>query len=209
MFIDGTHHVKLANCAFNTCGDNGDSCCRYTEEREQAFNAHMVQAIQELREELSPTDIVIGNGLQNYDFIHGDGNPTYDMFVDALDGFCMEHVMAFEGVNSNAEEQPFINIEALLNSIELRNLLVSEGKYLLARSYPGPVGQSIDNIEGYSCPSLPAHYPYKEPATNREMQQAMRDLYKFPLAVYLCAFADDEVNDHDHDFLNWMNVISF
>ena len=191
--MDGTHYMKLANCAFNTCGEKGDSCCHYTEERERIFNEKMVQTIQELREELSPSDMVIGNGLQNYDFIHGDGNPTYDIFVDALDGFCMEHVMAFEGVNAQASEQPFINIDALLNSLELRNLLVSEGKYLLTRSYPGPVGQTIDNVGGYSCPSLPAHYPYQEPSTNWEMQQAMRDLYKFPLAVYLCAFADDEV----------------
>ena len=191
--------MKLANCAFNTCGENGDSCCHYTEDRERIFNEKMVQAIQELREELSPTDIVIGNGLQNYDFNHGDGNPTYDLFVNALDGFCMEHVMSFEGANSHATEQPFINIDALFNSIELRNLLVSEGKYLLARSYPGPVGQTIDSVGGYSSPSLPAHYPYQEPATNREMQEAMKDLYKFPLAVYLCAFADDEVmNRTDH-----------
>ena len=37
----------------------------------------------------------------------------------------------------------------------------------------------------------------QEPGTNREMQAAMRDLYKFPLAVYLCAFADDEVRNID------------
>ena len=93
--------------------------------------------------------------------------------------------MAFEGVNMNAQHQPFIKIDALENLIELRNLLVSKNKYLLSRSYPGPVGQPIDPV-----PSLPAHYHYSDPSTNQEAQQALKDLYKFPLAVYLCAFAD-------------------
>ena len=97
------------------------------------FNEGMVQALAELKERLSPSDLVIGNGLQNYDFNAGDGNPTFDLFVDVVDGFCMEHVTAFEGVNVNTQEQPFIKIEALQNLIELRNLLVSAGKLLLAR----------------------------------------------------------------------------
>ena len=39
---------------------------------------------------------MIGNGLMNYDFNAGNGNPSYDLFIDKLDGFCMEHLMAFE-----------------------------------------------------------------------------------------------------------------
>ena len=163
-------------------------------------------AVGELKEKLSASDIVIGNGLMNYDFLHGLGNPTYDIFVDVVDGFCMEHVMAFESVNMNAQHQPFIKINALENLIELRNLLVSKNKYLLSRSYPGPVGQPIDSSgEGYSGPSLPAHYNYPEPSTNLEVQQAMRDLYKFPLAVYLCAFADTS-GKVMYTYSTWYNI---
>ena len=57
----------------------------------------LVLAVEELKTKLGSENLVIGNGLQNYDFNAGNGNPTYDMFVDAVDGFCMEHVMAFEG----------------------------------------------------------------------------------------------------------------
>ena len=39
---------------------------------------------------------MIGNGLQNYDFNAGNGNPTYDDYKDLVDGFCMEHLMGFE-----------------------------------------------------------------------------------------------------------------
>ena len=71
-------------------------------------------------------------------------------------------------------------------------MLVARGKQLLARSYPGPVGQPIQTVGGYSSPALPGHYPHPQPVTNLDMQQTMRDLYLFPLAVYLCAFADTE-----------------
>ena len=32
-------------------------------------------AVGELKEKLSASDIVIGNGLMNYDFLHGLGTP--------------------------------------------------------------------------------------------------------------------------------------
>ena len=83
---------------------------------------------------------MIGNGLQNYDFNAGDGNPTFDMFVEILDGFCMEHFMAFEAAISGALEPPFIRVDALENHIQLRERLVEAGKYLLVRAYPGPLG---------------------------------------------------------------------
>ena len=117
---------------------------------------------------------MIGNGLVNYDFNAGNGNPDYDFYVDKLDGFCMEHVMAFEDVNTNAEEPPFIKISSLENLIQLRNLLVEKEKYLLVRSYPGPVGLPIDNIDGIPTPHLPPHYPYPQPQTNIEVQQSMK-----------------------------------
>ena len=87
-------------------------------------------------------NIVIGNGLQNYDFNAGHGNPTYDLFVDKLDGFCMEHLMAFEGtLGANAAGPPWINLAALENAIQLREKLVEAGKHLLVRAYPGPLGE--------------------------------------------------------------------
>ena len=55
-----------------------------------------VSMLRDQMHELDPDNIVIGNGLQNYDFNAGNGNPTFDFYVDKLDGFCMEHIMAFE-----------------------------------------------------------------------------------------------------------------
>ena len=76
----------------------------------------------------------------NYDFNAGNGNPNYDVFVEMLDGFCMEHVMVFEAAISGALEAPFIRVDALENLIQLRERLVEAGKYLLVRAYPGPLG---------------------------------------------------------------------
>ena len=45
---------------------------------------------------------MIGNGLQNYDFNAGNGNPTYDDYKDLVDGFCMEHLMGFEVISLNS-----------------------------------------------------------------------------------------------------------
>ena len=58
---------------------------------------------------------------------------------------------------------------------------------------PSPPGQPLDAIGGMSSPHLPAHHPYPQPTTNLEVQQAMKDLLAFPLAVYLCAFHDPNV----------------
>ena len=32
------------------------------------------------------SNLMIGNGLMNYDFNAGNGNPAFDLFVDKLDG---------------------------------------------------------------------------------------------------------------------------
>ena len=58
------------------------------------------------------------------------GNPSLDFYLDIVDGFCMEHVMAFEGV---ADESPYINIDYLKNLIRIRNILVAKGKSLLVK----------------------------------------------------------------------------
>ena len=157
---------------------------------------------------MDPDNIMIGNGLMNYDFNAGNGNPTYDNYKDTVDGFCMEHVMGFEvgehflnlltqlhlkGTFHNAQQPPFINIEALENLIQLRNKLVAEGKHVLVRSFPGPVGSPIINVGGLSTPQLPDHYHYPNPTDNFGVQQAVKDLFQFPLAIFLCAFAGDNV----------------
>ena len=36
---------------------------------------------------------MIGNGLMNYDFNAGNGNPAYDLFVDKLDGFTIGFIV--------------------------------------------------------------------------------------------------------------------
>ena len=92
---------------------------------------------------------MIGNGIFNYDFNGGHGNPDYDLFVDILDGFCMEHLMSFESVNGGAGKAPFIKVEALENLIQLRERLVQAGKYLLVRAYPGPLGNNAFMLYKY------------------------------------------------------------
>ena len=89
----------MTNCHFKTCGEDQASCCEFSEEAEDAFNEGIIQAVAAMRDrihELNEENIFIGNGLMNYDFNAGNGNPTYETFVDLLDGFCMEHVMGFE-----------------------------------------------------------------------------------------------------------------
>ena len=71
-------------------------------------------------------------------------------------------------------EPPFIKLEALENLINLRNQLVEEDKYVLVRSFPGPVGSPILSVGGLSTPQLPEHYPYPNPADNLEVQKAMK-----------------------------------
>ena len=65
----------------------------------EAFNQGILLAVGSMKDqihELASDHILIGNGLINYDFNAGNGNPLYEDFVDLLDGFCMEHVMGFE-----------------------------------------------------------------------------------------------------------------
>ena len=99
MFLDGTDRKKLQNCRLKKCGEDKASCCIFSPESEEAFNQGILSAVASLRDqihELDPEYLLIGNGLMNYDFHNGNGNPTYENYVDVLDGFCMEHVMGFE-----------------------------------------------------------------------------------------------------------------
>ena len=57
------------------------------------------QALLQLNQqnkEINSDNIMIGNGLMNYDFNAGNGNPVFDDYRHLVDGFCMEHVMGFE-----------------------------------------------------------------------------------------------------------------
>ena len=51
---------------------------------------------------------------------------------------------------------------------------MEQNKYLLVRSFPGPVGSPIINVDGLSTPQLPDHYHYPNPSNNIEVQQAMK-----------------------------------
>ena len=204
--MDGTHELHLADCGIKTCGEDGRSCCEFSSQDEEEFTQGLVSAVGILHTKLhnlNPDYILIGNGLQNYEFNAGDGNPRFDLFVDVLDGFSMEHMMAFEGVTRSATDFPFIRLDSLRNSMQLRNKLIQLKKYLLVRSFPGPVGQPQSNIEGFSTPSLPPHYPHQEPTNTDEARQAMRDLYKFPLAVFLCSFAGERMF---YSYSYWYNI---
>eukprot|EP00091_Calanus_sinicus_P008750 TRINITY_DN2094_c0_g1_i8.p1 TRINITY_DN2094_c0_g1~~TRINITY_DN2094_c0_g1_i8.p1 ORF type:complete len:356 (+),score=84.34 TRINITY_DN2094_c0_g1_i8:366-1433(+) len=177
------------------CGEDHLTQCEFSAESEEAFNQGIILAVQSLNDkihELDSENILIGNGLFNYDFNAGNGNPSYDDFADHVDGMCMEHVMAFEGANWQAKEPPFVNVNALKNLVQLKNRLVEKNKFVLVRSFPGPV-RNVRMVDGLNTPQLPAAYPYPNPQNNLEVQQAMKDLYAFPLAVYLCAFADEKV----------------
>ena len=38
VFVDGCHHVALANCQYSTCGEDGASCCHVSPHAELEFN---------------------------------------------------------------------------------------------------------------------------------------------------------------------------
>ena len=59
----------------------------------------MLQALLQLKQQnkdIDPQNIMIGNGLMNYDFNAGNGNPVFEDYRHLVDGFCMEHTMGFE-----------------------------------------------------------------------------------------------------------------
>ena len=99
VFLDGTDRKSLQNCRLKTCGEDKKSCSVFSQESEDSFHQGLLLAVASMRDQLHAIDsdyILIGNGLMNYDFNAGNGNPVYEDFVDILDGFCFEHVMAFE-----------------------------------------------------------------------------------------------------------------
>ena len=96
--MDFTVKRKMQYCRIKTCGKDKSSCCTFSPKSEDAYNEGIKLALSELSDQLhalDPSYILIGNGIQNYDFNAGRGNPAYDEFVDILDGFCFEHTMAF------------------------------------------------------------------------------------------------------------------
>ena len=99
MFIDGTGYKTLLNCHYRTCGADQSQCCVFSEQADSEYNEGLKLTLLQLKQEnkmISPDNIMIGNGLMNYDFNAGNGNPVYDDYRDLVDGFCMEHVMGFE-----------------------------------------------------------------------------------------------------------------
>ena len=99
VFIDGTGYKTLLNCHYRTCGADQSQCCVFSEQADSEYNEGLKLTLLQLKQEnkmISPDNIMIGNGLMNYDFNAGNGNPVYDDYRDLVDGFCMEHVMGFE-----------------------------------------------------------------------------------------------------------------
>merc|ERR1719348_361219 len=84
--------------------------------------------------------------------------------------------------------EPFYKVDGIQQDIKYRNQIVEAGKSLFVKSFPGPVNNLV-RIGGdmWSSKLVPG-FPYPQPKTNLEMQQAYKDLLDFPLAVYLCAF---------------------
>ena len=37
VFVDGTHELPLADCGIKTCGDEGRSCCEFSQEDEEEY----------------------------------------------------------------------------------------------------------------------------------------------------------------------------
>ena len=60
------------------------------------FHIQALLSLKEQNQEINSDNFMIGNGLMNYDFNAGNGNPVYDGYRDFVDGFCMEHTMGFE-----------------------------------------------------------------------------------------------------------------
>jgi len=196
VFLDGLSLMSLADCHIKTCGEDKKSCCIFSKDEEEDYNGARGAAVLSLRNqlhEIDPENVLYGNGIFNYDFYAGLGNRVLEFYLDKIDGLCMEHLMAFEDVDRKAVEEPYIKLIGLENLIQQRNILVQSNITLLVRGYPGPLGAPINIIGGLSSPHLPPGHPYPQPEDNLQIQQAMKDLLPFPLAVFLCAFADPNV----------------
>merc|ERR1711964_77590 len=90
VFLDGIHLEHLASCRHKTCGEEGDSCCVFSSQSEEEYNQAKGGAVSDLTKEIHDIDqeyVVIGNGLQNYDFNAGNGNPVLIFITTSWTGF--------------------------------------------------------------------------------------------------------------------------
>jgi len=187
VLLDGGHmYGNSFTCRFGrSCGEDGKSCCKFTSQDKIDYNEGKRAAIVELVRrvhQLDPSNMVLGNGI-DLDF----------PYLDSLDGYLNEHFMSYGQVDANAVQEPFYRVDSLENNIKIRNQLVEAGKIFLLRTSPGPTTFPVRQFYDITSYSLVPGFPYPQPTTNLEMQQAYKDLLDFPLAVYLCAFQDSNV----------------
>ena len=54
--MDGTHELHLADCGIETCGEDGRSCCEFSQEDEEDFTRGLVAAVGELQSKVHSLD---------------------------------------------------------------------------------------------------------------------------------------------------------
>ena len=164
VFLDGTDGMD-----FTVYG--------ISQERSQAINNATVAAVREYRrraQQLLANHAMIGNGLSEYSYPPDHGISS----LEFLDGVCIEHFGAFEGVDSNGNLIP----ANLFLWAQLTAQAVSLNKTVLIKAWIGPETVPIDGM-GPSWPS--SHVP----ALNRTypgIAQAAKDNLLFPHSLFLC-----------------------
>ena len=165
VFFDGTSGMDFTGVGISR-------------ERSQAINSAAFAAVKEYRQraqKLLANHVVIGNGLSEYSY-----PPDHGMFSLAfLDGVCIEHFGAFEGVD---DRNGSILPANLLLWAQLTAQAVSLNKTVLIKTWIGPETTPIDGM-GPTWPS--AHTP----ALNRThvgIAKAAKENLVFPHSLFLC-----------------------
>lgn len=166
VFLDGTGGQDYAGMA------------KISQQRSDEINAKAMAAVAAYRaaaKSVQPDLLVIGNGLTEYPYPpdHGMAQLAY------LDGVCIEHFGAFEGVDSdNASLYP----TNLVTWAQLTAAAVQQNKSVLVKAWVGPETTPIDGMG----PTWPATHRPPLNRTHAGIAQAAAANLLFPHSLFLC-----------------------
>ena len=146
--------------------------------RMNQINAAHRQMFSDARDQLhalQPSLMVIGNGLSQYGYPPDHGMAT----LAALDGVCVEHFGAFEGVIDATGK---LNATMMSIWLDLITQSAAMNKTVIVKAWVGPETTPID---GYG-PTWPTVIQPPLNRTGDGVAKAAAELLAFPLAAFLC-----------------------